>query len=1215
MPSSDLILNVKQVAGYPPAAYAQPTDSILIQQGGPGGPYASIAPETLLASTFKFTDALSLPGSLSVFSVSGGSLLFSNGVISAFTSSSATITSLNLNAGWLNGEALATVPFVARSTVTSFNFKRGDVVLDIADLLNAGGAPLYSPNFQGCPTAPTPSLDSNSNQIATTAFVQQAVGGYLNYWVQNTPLVTTFNGRSGDVVLTQEDIINAGGGANDPFNNTALTGIPTAPTAPPLTNNNQIATTQYVDTAITSMDLSNYAPLNSPNFTGYVTAPTAPPGTSDGQVATTAFVHAAVVAATTGVSSFNTRTGAVVLTGADITSAGGALLASPAFSGNPTAPTAAVGDHSTSIATTAFVAAALAGGGVVTSFNTRTGAISLTTADITGAGGAPTVSPALTGTPTAPTASTGNSSTQIATTAFVANAISALGGVVSSFNNRSGAVTLVANDISAAGGAVLASPAFSGVPTAPTAVAGTNTAQIATTSFVQAALAAGQGVSSFNGRTGAITLTSTDVTGAGGAPLANPTFTGVPSGPTAAVGTSNTQLATTAFVSAAIAAGAVVSLNGRTGTVTLLASDITGAGGALLASPALTGTPTAPTAATATNTTQIATTAFVQAAINAIGSGVTSFNTRTGAVTLLQNDISAAGGAVLASPAFTGNPTAPTQPPGNNTTNLATTAFVSAAISAAGYLPLTGGRVNINQTTAPTADGYALASGTQPGLTAQSIYGPFYGGGAPLFDNIRAVTLVPATSTNLANFNGVASYLTNQNPLTSGGLGAGVALYGLAVAAAVKAAVWGLNTVCGDNVSTQTGNQLIGYEADFNVKSTSTTVYGVLLTGASSVQPAGAIGYTCGSLGGTAKWNAAFQSNAGVAQTALVCGAAAASGSSVSSQPIQFGYFNSSGVANSVTLSCDAAGNINPSGGMIVNGLLTAASTGGISVTNGQVVINKGSAANPVLWFNDGTSNRTGLYFNVASGNTTLIDQFSGGNIQINSAGVINLNPASGQQVQTSANFGCATLNASGNLNFGGGSMTLSNVGGYMTANNGFTAPLLRFTNNDSLMNPNNVYVVGDIAQMAIVSSGSSPSGLAFQCTNAANTVAYFIWVDAGSDARIKHNIRPTEVDALAAILSIPVRQFEFDKAASDALRRGPSPRVASYVVPLGLVAQEVGGIIPDMDIVVPQPEGHDSALPTDLHAIVLPNAVPYLIRAVQQLEERVRQLETRTLQ
>ncbi len=74
-----------------------------------------------------------------------------------------------------------------------------------------------------------------------------------------------------------------------------------------------------------------------------------------------------------------------------------------------------------------------------------------------------------------------------------------------------------------------------------------------------------------------------------------------------------------------------------------------------LASPALTGTPTAPTAPAGTNTTQIATTAYVK---NNLGSY-----------------------APLASPALTGNPTATTQAAGNNSTRIATTEFVTTAIS------------------------------------------------------------------------------------------------------------------------------------------------------------------------------------------------------------------------------------------------------------------------------------------------------------------------------------------------------------------------------------------------------------------------------------------------------------------------------------------------------------------------------------------------------
>ena len=136
-----------------------------------------------------------------------------------------------------------------------------------------------------------------------------------------------------------------------------------------------------------------------------------------------------------------------------------------------------------------------------------------------------------------------------------------------------------------------------------------------------------------------------------------------------------------------------------------------------LASPALTGTPTAPTALSGTNTMQVATTAFVQQAIVDFGPGdmlksaydtdndgkvdaaevadaapwagitgkPTSFTPATHShpisqVTGLQTALDAK--AALASPALSGTPTAPTAVSGTNTTQIATTAFVSAAIGA-----------------------------------------------------------------------------------------------------------------------------------------------------------------------------------------------------------------------------------------------------------------------------------------------------------------------------------------------------------------------------------------------------------------------------------------------------------------------------------------------------------------------------------------------------
>jgi hypothetical protein len=62
---------------------------------------------------------------------------------------------------------------------------------------------------------------------------------------------------------------------------------------------------------------------------------------------------------------------------------------------------------------------------------------------------------------------------------------------------------------------------------------------------------------------------------------------------------------------------------------------------------------------------------------------VTAWNTRTGVVTLALADVTAVGGAPLASPNLTGAPTAPTGASGDNSTQIATDAFVQAAVAPA----------------------------------------------------------------------------------------------------------------------------------------------------------------------------------------------------------------------------------------------------------------------------------------------------------------------------------------------------------------------------------------------------------------------------------------------------------------------------------------------------------------------------------------------------
>lgn len=93
----------------------------------------------------------------------------------------------------------------------------------------------------------------------------------------------------------------------------------------------------------------------------------------------------------------------------------------------------------------------------------------------------------------------------------------------------------------------------------------------------------------------------------------------------------------------------VVSVAGKTGVVSLVVGDISGA--APLASPTFTGTPAAPTPGSNVNTTQIPTCAWVNNYY-----------------------------APLASPALTGSPTAPTQAANDNSTKVATTAYADRAV-------------------------------------------------------------------------------------------------------------------------------------------------------------------------------------------------------------------------------------------------------------------------------------------------------------------------------------------------------------------------------------------------------------------------------------------------------------------------------------------------------------------------------------------------------
>jgi hypothetical protein len=212
-----------------------------------------------------------------------------------------------------------------------------------------------------------------------------------------------------------------------------------------------------------------------------------PPGDSSGALATTAWVQNIIASigggpGVAGVASFCGRTGAVVPVLSDI--AGAAQLASPAFSGAPTAPNPEPGDNSRRIATTAFVGAAVNGlaedVAAAAELYARADHVHAVDRSL-----APLASPVFSGEPTAPTASPWDNSAKLATTRYVDGAISVAAASASITYARADHVHPVDNSR-----ASVTSPCFVGVPCAPTAAPGDESTQLATTAFVHQALMA-----------------------------------------------------------------------------------------------------------------------------------------------------------------------------------------------------------------------------------------------------------------------------------------------------------------------------------------------------------------------------------------------------------------------------------------------------------------------------------------------------------------------------------------------------------------------------------------------------------------------------------------------------------------------------------------------------------------------------------------------------
>jgi hypothetical protein len=185
-----------------------------------------------------------------------------------------------------------------------------------------------SPAFTGVPTAPTASDGVATTQLATTAFVANAVG-ILNTTVSTTyapiisPALTGAPTAPTAADITANTQIATAAFVQNQKVSPAFTGVPTAPTAADATTNNtQLATTAFVQNQKVS-----------PAFSGVPTAPTAAPGTNTTQLATTAFV----TSVSSGLGTMSTQNAnGVAITGGSISG----ITALPVASGGTGASTA-----------------------------------------------------------------------------------------------------------------------------------------------------------------------------------------------------------------------------------------------------------------------------------------------------------------------------------------------------------------------------------------------------------------------------------------------------------------------------------------------------------------------------------------------------------------------------------------------------------------------------------------------------------------------------------------------------------------------------------------------------------------------------------------------------------------------------------------------------------------------------------------------------------
>ena len=124
-----------------------------------------------------------------------------------------------------------------------------------------------------------------------------------------------------------------------------------------------------------------------------------------------------------------------------------------------------------------------------------------------------------------------------------------------------------------------------------------------------------------------------------------------------------------------------------------------------------------------------------------------------------------------------------------------------------------------------------------------------------------------------------------------------------------------------------------------------------------------------------------------------------------------------------------------------------------------------------------------------------------------------------------------------------------------------------------------------------IIGDGGNPKGgkNAVVWWNQVGSGSVKYWIDKASDKRLKENIAPATINALDAINKLNMVEFDFIKDKKHEK--------------VGLIAQEVEKVIPQA--ISRNPDNEDDFLHIDYNTFV-----PYLIKAIQELNQKIQKLE-----